>query len=207
MKKIVYLVVLSLLTALTFAEETNHEVKEVKFKFKAGAASSLNFYKQIHNEIGYKKVSIGNGLGTELGYNFNKRLSINAHYYMHYFKNEVKSDVSFLQHEFKINQQNHFVAISLGVTLFQKKTMSLIFNTGPGFVIKNEQKVLINGITNEPYKVVDQKLFKYAQPIAFNLENFIKNKIILGFGVQTFIIGEKQPVKGVTLFSYLGLPF
>jgi hypothetical protein len=35
----------------------------------------------------------------------------------------------------------------------------------------------------------------------------VKNKIILGASVQTFIFGEKRPFKGVYLFSYLGLPF
>jgi len=209
MKKIIYLLLLALVTNVTFAEENEPAVKEYKFKFKAGAASTLNFYKQTENVVGYKRVALGNGLGTELGYNITKKISVNMHYYMHYYKNEVKNSSSalFLSDKFKVNQQNHIIAISAGFTVFQKKGNSIIINTGPGFAIKNEQMVLLDPTTKVPYKVIDQKVFRYVQPVSISIENFIKNKIILGAGIQAFIFGEKVPIKGACLFSYLGLPF
>ncbi|HMU98589.1 MAG TPA: hypothetical protein PLC61_01645 [Chitinophagales bacterium] len=207
MKKIIYFAVLALLTSTSFGQE--HEpVKEYKFKFKAGVASTLHFYKQHENEIGYKKVALGNGLGTELGYYITKKISVNLHYYLHYYKNPIKnSGAPFLSNKFHVNQQNHIIATTVGFTVFQKKSSSIIINTGPGFTIKNEQVALLDPLTKIPTRIIDNKSFKYVQPISINIENFIKNKIILGAGIQTFIFGEKQPLKGACLFSYLGLPF
>jgi hypothetical protein len=207
MKKLIYVALLCVLTVTAFSAENEHVTKEYKFKFKAGAGGGLNFFKQNDNEISYKKAAIGNCLGTELGYNITQKISVNAHYYMYYYKNEVKNDAPFLAHEFEITQQNHFIAASIGFTVMQKKNSSMIINTGPGIVMRNEQYVDLNPITKAPGQLGYRKVFKYAQPISFSFENFVKNKIILGVSVQTFLLGEKRPFNGAYIFTYLGLPF
>ncbi len=218
MKKILTLIVLFSILQNIIAQEEAPKIettKEYKFTFRAGAANSLNYFKQTSDyEVGYKKISLGNGLGTELSYHINKKFAVNLHYYMYYYKNkDIDYKASFLDEDFKLNQQNHFIAATASFTVFSKKTNKIFISTGPGFTIKNEQiltladdLIALDG-SKVPVRIREQKVFKYAQPIAISIENFVKNKIILGASVQTFIFGEKRPFKGVYLFSYLGLPF
>jgi hypothetical protein len=212
MNKIIYIILINLtLGFYTFAQEeaitnTTPE-KNTKFVFRAGAANSLNYFKpQNDYEVGYKKISLGNGLGTELSYKINKKIAVNLNYYFYYYKNKIDYEGSFLLHDFKLNQQNHFIAATASFTIFSKKTNSIFFSTGPGFTIKNEQILTLDS-DKMPLNIREQKRFKYAQPISISIENFVKNKIILGASVQTFLLGEKRPFNGVYLFSYLGLPF
>lgn len=206
-----YLFSIALLFIFTvFAQENDISIikeKPKKFTFRAGAANSLNYFRQNNDyEIGYKKIALGNGLGTELSYKINKIVAVNLNYYFYYYKNKINYEGSFLLKDFKLNQQNHFIAATASFTVFSKKTNSIFITTGPGFTIKNEQILTLDN-NNLPLNIREQKRFKYAQPIAISIENFVRNKIILGASVQTFLLGEKRPFNGVYLFSYLGLPF
>lgn len=211
MKNIILIIITILFSINIIAQENevekNTETKPKKFTFRAGAANSLNYFKQTNDkEVGYKKIALGNGLGTELSYKINKIIAVNLNYYFYYYKNKINYKGSFLLEDFKLNQQNHFIAATASFTVFSKKTNSIFITTGPGFTIKNEQILTLDN-DNLPLNVREQKRFKYAQPISISIENFVKNKIILGASVQTFLLGEKRPFNGVYLFSYLGLPF
>jgi hypothetical protein len=188
-------------------EVVNNNTISKKFTFRAGKGTSVNFFKQQADQISYKKVSMGNGLGTELSYNIKKRWMVNANYYWYAHRNKINTSEPLLAPQFVLNQQNHFLAVTFSYKILAMETRQLFISTGPGFSLNNEQTLKIDKNTDAAIGLSENRSIRYFQPVAISFENYIKRKVILGTCIQTFIHGSKRPFNGFNLFSYLAFPF
>lgn len=208
MKKVIlFLLGFVLFTANAQDGVENNNTISKKFTFRAGKGTSVNFFKQQADEISYKRVSVGNGLGTEFSYNIKKRWMANANYYWYAHRNKINTSEPLLAPQFVLSQQNHFLAVTFSYKILAMETRQLFISTGPGFSLNNEQTLKLDKNTDVVIGLSENRSIRYFQPVAISFENYIKRKVILGTCIQTFIHGSKRPFNGFNLFSYLAFPF
>ncbi len=182
-----------------------------KWIFHAGAANGLNFYKEPNNDpsyqiTSYKRVSIGNGLGAELGFRLPKRFSLWGNYYMYLFKNKADNSLyPFIDH-LTLKQVTQNVALTAQYDFFQKKGTSLYVAVGGGIALEDVQYIK-KSLNNYSVSIGEYSNSRFLMPVKVGTSRIIKDHFILGASVQMFVYGTQHPFRTLNLFSYLGVVF
>lgn len=213
--KSIYLLILMVFPCVIFAQDLtelhadNKQAKEKKFIFRAGTMSGLNFYTNPNaNETSYKRVSIGSGLGAELGYRVHKLLVVEANYYYSIFKNKVSPDnINVVFSKLKLKQQHQMVSFTLNIEIYKNAKTRIYAGTGAGFSINAEQYIRFIPGTNTAAEIGERNYFKFIAPVHFGMDSYIKDKVVLGTRINTFIWGDKKPFRSLNLFMSLGMRF
>lgn len=213
--KSIHLLILFVFPCVLFAQDltevnsTAKSVKEKKFIFRAGTMSGLNFYANPNpNETSYKCVSIGNGLGAELGYRVHKLLVIEANYYYSIFKNKIEpNNVNVIFNKLKLKQQHQMVSFTLNIDIFKNAKNRIYAGTGAGFSYNAEQYARFVAGTNTVAEIGEYNYFRFIAPVHFGIDSYIKDKVVLGTRVNTFIWGAKKPFRSLNLFMSIGMRF
>jgi len=198
---------LLLLAFFTQAQEEDTR----KWIFHAGAANGLNFFEESNSDANvhitsYKRVSIGNGLGAELGFKLPKHFSLWGNYYMYVFKNKVNNSFYPFIDQLSLKQITQNVALTAQYDFFHRKGTTLYVATGGGIALENVQyyKETFN---NYSLSIGEYNNSRFLMPVKVGTSRIIKDHFILGASVQMFVYGTQHPFRTLNLFSYLGVVF
>lgn len=203
------IITILILTFSLFVQAQDDENR--KWIFHAGAANGLNFYEEPNDNpsfriTSYKRVSIGNGLGAELGFKLPKHFSLWGNYYMYVYKNKLDNTFYPFIDQLSLKQITQNVALTAQYDFFQKKGTSLYIATGGGIALENVQYYK-ETLDSYSLSIGEYSNSRFLLPVKVGTSRIIKDHFILGASVQMFVYGTEHPFRTLNLFSYLGVVF